>query len=57
MVNNSININLTNYHLSPQLNDINKTTTYDVGNPVLQWNRHKNVAELKWHKKIPRYIM
>jgi len=36
MVNNSTNINKTNYHLSPQFNSLNskKTTTYDVGDPV-----------------------
>ena len=34
MVNNSTNINKTNNHLSPSLNEHKKgTTTYDVGNP------------------------
>ena len=35
MVINSININKSNNHLSPQLNSLNtkQTTTYDVGNP------------------------
>jgi hypothetical protein len=33
MVNNSITINKTNNHLSPNLVNIKMTTTYDVGNP------------------------
>jgi len=28
--------------------NIKKTTTYDVGNPGLDLDRHKNVAELNW---------
>ena len=39
MVNNSININKTNNHLSPKLNSLN-TKDHDL--PA--WNRHKNVA-------------
>ena len=35
MVNNSININKTNNHVSPQLIDHKKTTAYDIGNTVL----------------------
>jgi len=42
MVNNYININKTNNNLK-QLN-INKNTTYEVGNPVLAWDRCKGVA-------------
>jgi hypothetical protein len=33
MVNNSSNINKTNNHLSPQIINPKKTTTYEVGNP------------------------
>jgi hypothetical protein len=34
MVNKSTNINKTNNHLSPQIIEHNKTTSYDVVNPV-----------------------
>ena len=47
IVNNSANINKTNNHLSTQLVDHKKkTTTYDMENQVLTWDRHKDVAGL-----------
>jgi hypothetical protein len=33
LVNNSTNINKSNNHISPQLNEHKKTVIYDVGNP------------------------
>jgi hypothetical protein len=46
MVKNSTNINKTNKHLSPSLTEHKKTSTYDVWNPGLAWDRHINVAGL-----------
>jgi len=43
MVNNFTNINKTNNHLSLQTVE---HQDYDVGNPGLARDRHKNVAEL-----------
>jgi hypothetical protein len=43
MVINSTNINKMNNHLSWNTKN---TTTYDVGNPGLTWDRHKNVVWL-----------
>jgi hypothetical protein len=43
--------------------NIKRTITYDIGNPVLAWDRHKNMAELKqlmesrWQDNIvKRYV-
>ena len=42
MVNNSVYINKTNNHLSPQLAIHSKTNAYDVGNPCpVLWQAHK----------------
>ena len=48
IVNNSNTIYTTNNHLSPQITEHEKTTTYDVGNPVLASDRHKTEAGLNW---------
>ena len=37
------------YHLSPLLTEHKKTTTYKVGNPVLDWDRQTNLAGLVCH--------
>ena len=47
MVNNSTNINKTNDHLSPQLNEhknIQQHMSYEI--QVLTWDRHKNEVGL-----------
>ena len=46
MVNNSTNINKTDNHLSHLTIEHKTTTTYDVGDLGLSWDRHINVTGL-----------
>ena len=48
MVNNSININKTNNHLTPQTIEYKKkTTTYGVGNPGPSFGQAKKSGRIK----------
>ena len=47
MVNNFTNINKTNNHLSPQLTEYKKETTYDVGNSGLCLGQTKKCGGIK----------
>jgi hypothetical protein len=47
MVNNFTNINKTNNHLSPQLTEHKKETTYDVGNSGLCLGQTKKCCGIK----------
>jgi hypothetical protein len=46
IVNNSTNINKTNYHHLPSLTEHKKTMTYGIEIQSLACDRHKNVADL-----------
>jgi hypothetical protein len=47
MVNNSTNINKTNNHLSPQITDREKVTTYPDGHPSVGWEQEAQIR-LMW---------
>ena len=47
IVNNSNTIYTTNIHLSPQITEHKKTTTYDVGNPVPGFGRAQKWGGVK----------
>ena len=56
MVNNSTNINKTNYHLSSYLTELNTkkgTGKYDFEIQILALDRHKKVAQ--WNQWMPYY--
>jgi len=49
MVNNSTNINKTNNHLSPQITDQEKATTYPDGHQSAGWGQEAQ-SRLMWYE-------